>query len=253
MSTSASATAVVLVGTTHPGNIGAAARAMKNMGMSCLRLVAPRTFPSAEATARAAGADDLLAAATVHATLEEAVADCSLVIGASARSRALGCPSLDPRAAAARAAGAAPGRAALVFGREHSGLSNEELDRCHFRLHIPSDPAFSSLNVAAAVQIACYELRLAGLADSGDVRTSVPEETGERHEVDHQEMERFYLHLERVLVELDFLDPANPRHLMRRLRLLYNRVRPDRNEINILRGILTAVENHGAALRRRRD
>lgn len=250
MSTPLSATAIVLVGTTHPGNIGAAARAMKNMGMSCLRLVAPRTFPSAEATARAAGADDLLAAATVHPTLEEAVADCSLVIGASARSRALGCPSLEPRAAAARVAGALPARGALVFGREHSGLSNEELDRCHFRLHIPSDPVFSSLNVAAAVQIACYELRLAALAEP---RTAVPEEAGERHEVDHQEMERFYVHLERVLVELDFLDPANPRHLMRRLRLLYNRAHPDRNEINILRGILTAVENHGAALRRRGD
>jgi TrmH family RNA methyltransferase len=140
-----------------------------------------------------------------------------------------------------------------VFGREHSGLSNEELDRCHFRLHIPSDPAFSSLNVAAAVQIACYELRLAAPADAGDTRRGGAEAGGERDEVDHREMERFYQHLERVLVDLDFLDPANPRHLMRRLRLLYNRAHPDRNEINILRGILTAVENHGAVLRRRGD
>jgi len=248
MSTPASATTIVLVGTTHPGNIGAAARAMKNMGMSRLRLVAPRVFPSADATARAAGADDLLAAATVHDTLEEAVADCALVIGASARPRALSCPTVDPRAAATRVTEALPGPAALVFGREHSGLTNEELDRCHLRLHIPADPGFSSLNIAAALQIVCYELRLASLAEAGDRSVAAAGEG-----VDHHEMERFYSHLEHVLVELDFLDPANPRHLMRRLRILYNRARPDRNEINILRGILTAVEKYGATLRRRGD
>jgi TrmH family RNA methyltransferase len=244
MSTPASAI-IVLVGTTHPGNIGAAARAMKNMGMSRLRLVAPRVFPSADATARAAGADDVLAAATVYDTLEEAVADCILVIGASARSRALSCPAVDPRSAAVKVAETLPGSTALVFGREHSGLSNEELDLCHLRLHIPSDPGFSSLNVAAAVQIACYELRLASLAGTGERDAAAVDG------VDHQEMERFYRHLEEVLVELDFLDPANPRHLMRRLRILYNRARPDRNEINILRGILTAVEKYGETLRRR--
>lgn len=236
---------IVLVGTTHPGNIGAAARAMKNMGMSRLRLVAPRIFPSADATARAAGADDLLATATVHDTLEEAVADCALVIGASARPRALSCPTVDPRTAATRVAETMPGSTALVFGREHSGLTNEELDLCHLRLHIPANPEFSSLNVAAAVQIACYELRLASIAETP------ADATGTGEGVDHQEMERFYRHLEKVLVDLDFLDPANPRQLMRRLRLLYNRARPDRNEINILRGILTAVEKYGEALKRR--
>jgi tRNA (cytidine32/uridine32-2'-O)-methyltransferase len=240
---------IVLVGTTHPGNIGGAARAMKNMGMSSLRLVAPRVFPSADATARAAGADDVLAAATVYDTLEEAVADCSLVIGASARPRALSCPTVDPRTAAVRVAETMPGSSAIVFGREHSGLTNEELDLCHLRLHIPADPEFSSLNIAAAVQIVCYELRLASLAET----VAATGESADHQEVGHQEMERFYRHLEKVLVDLDFLDPANPRHLMRRLRILYNRARPDRNEINILRGILTAIEKYEETLKRRGD
>lgn len=240
---------IVLVGTTHPGNIGAVARAMKTMGLARLRLVQPRIFPSAEATARAAGADDVLGAATLHASLDEAVADCVLVVGASARARAIGCPMLSPRDAAARAAEEAQGQVAIVFGREHSGLSNEELDRCHYQLHIPSDPDFSSLNVAAAVQIVCYELRLAcfgALPAAGAT-------AGGEEAVSHHEMERYYEHLEAVLTELEFLDPANPRHLMRRLRRLYHRARPDRNEINILRGILTAVQEYGITLRRRYD
>jgi TrmH family RNA methyltransferase len=237
---------IVLVGTTHPGNIGAVARAMKNMGLTRLRLVQPRVFPSADATARAAGADDVLAAAQLYGSLDEAVADCALVVGASARTRAIACPSLTPRACAERVAGGErQAMAAIVFGREHSGLSNEELDRCHYQLHIPTHPGFSSLNVAAAAQIVCYELFLA----AGGSAPAVNE--GDGAAVSHEEMERFYEHLETVLTELDFLDPANPRHLMRRLRRLYNRVRPDRNEMNILRGILTAVQEHGATLRRR--
>lgn len=248
MSSLADRVSIVLVGTTHPGNIGAVARAMKNMGLARLRLVQPRVFPSADATARAAGADDLLAAAQVYDSLEEAVADCALVVGASARVRAIACPSLTPRACAERvAAGSQPGMAAIVFGREHSGLSNEELDRCHYQLHIPTHPGFSSLNVAAAAQIVCYELLLAAGTEVSPVAVTAGEEEG----VSHEEMERFYDHLQVVLTELDFLDPANPRHLMRRLRRLYNRARPDRNEMNILRGILTAVQDHGATLRRR--
>ncbi len=256
---------IVLVGTTHPGNIGAVARAMKNMGLARLRLVQPRVFPSADATARAAGADDVLAAATVCGSLEEAVADCALVVGASARPRAIACPPLTPRACAALvAAESQQGMAAIVFGREHSGLSNEELDRCHYQLHIPTHPGFSSLNVAAAAQIVCYELFLAadtvvtpsaaaGHASGHDAGHGSGHEAG--HDaggaVSHEEMERFYDHLQTVLTELEFLDPANPRHLMRRLRRLYNRARPDRNEMNILRGMLTAVQDHGAVLRRR--
>ena len=240
---------IVLVGTTHPGNIGAVARAMKNMALARLRLVQPRVFPSAEATARAAGADDVLAAATVCDSLEEAVAGCALVVGASARPRAIGCPLLAPRECAELLAGGTQGPAALVFGREHSGLSNEELDRCHYQLHIPANPDFSSLNLAAAVQIVSYELLLARSAvDSAPVRA----EAGDGGQVvSHEEMERFYGHLQAVLTEIDFLDPANPRHLMRRLRRLYNRARPDRNEMNILRGILTAVQDYGDTLRRR--
>lgn len=233
---------IVLVNTTHPGNIGAVARAMKNMGLRELYLVDPRIYPSAEATARASGADDLLAEAVVCADLDQALEDCPLVIGASARQRAIECPRLSPRecvAMIAERAGAGP--AAVVFGREHSGLSNDELDRCHFQLTIPVDPGFPSLNLAAAVQIFVYEHFLAragaGQGPAAEAGAAVPA----------AEMERFYQHLEQVMIEIGFLDPARPRHLMRRLRRLYNRARPDQNEMNILRGILTAVRTRAGA------
>lgn len=245
---------IVLVGTTHPGNIGAVARAMKNMALERLCLVAPRSFPSAEATARAAGADDLLAAARVCATLEEAVADCALVIGASARPRAIECPRVTPRQCAGLVAMAARDvPVAIVFGREHSGLSNDELDRCHYQLHIPTSSGFASLNLAQAVQIVAYELFVArdeaspGQGGAGAMFEGVAAGGA----VSLEEMERFYEHLQVVLEEIDFLDPAHPRHLMRRLRRMYNRLYPDRNEINILRGILKAVEDYPATLRRR--
>lgn len=239
---------IVLVGTTHPGNIGAVARVMKNMALDRLCLVAPRIFPSAEATARASGADDILADAQVTVTLDEAIADCALVIGASARRRSIECPQVTPRECAAKIAGRpAGGPVALVFGREHSGLSNDELDRCHWQLHIPTNPGFASLNIAAAVQICAYELFVTRQAAVGH-----EEAAGQGQEaVSGEEMERFYHHLEAVLVELDFLDPDNPRHLMRRLRRLYNRAQPDRNEINILRGMLKAVQDYAEVIRRR--
>ncbi len=242
---------IVLVGTTHPGNIGAVARAMKNMALDRLWLVEPRHFPNAEATARASGADDLLANAEVRATLDEAVADCALVIGASARPRAIACPRLTPRECAALIAAARPdAQAAVVFGREHSGLTNDELDRCQYQLHIPSNPAFPSLNLAAAAQIVAYELyALRAGAGVESARSASDDPDGQP--VSLEELERFYAHLEAVLVELEFLDPANPRHLMRRLRRLYNRLHPDRNEINILRGMLKAIEDYPATLRRR--
>jgi TrmH family RNA methyltransferase len=238
---------VVLVGTTHPGNIGAAARAMKVMGLAHLRLVAPRVFPSPQAVALAAGADDVLERATVHPTLDQAIADCATVVGVSARPRAIACPLYPPREGMARLAAEPAGRVALLFGREHSGLSNEEMDRCHYQLRIPTDPAFPSLNVAAAVQVIAYEWRLARFAAEGGGEEGDDAQPG----ADAGEMERFYRHLEEVLVETGFLDPSKPRHLMRRLRRLYNRAQPDRNEVNILRGMLTAVQGYAEHLRRR--
>ncbi len=232
---------VVMVETSHPGNIGAAARAMKTMGLSELWLVAPKRYPSAEATARASGADDLLARARVVQTLPEALADCHLVFGSSARLRSLRWPQADARESAEQAlselAASPAARVAMVFGRERTGLSNEELDRCHRLLHVPVNPDYGSLNVAMAVQIVAYELRMAALA--GSHRGG--EELGELP-VDQAGMEQLYAHFEQALIELDFLDPDNPKHLMRRLRRLFNRVRPTRNEVNILRGILTAAQ-----------
>lgn len=228
---------VVLIETSHPGNIGAAARAMKVMGVSRLYLVRPHQFPCAEATARASGADDLLTRAVVCDSLDEALADCSLVLGASARLRSLPWPLSDARRAAQRAAaGAVAGQeVALVFGREHSGLSNEELQRCHYLLHIPANPDFSSLNLAAAVQVVSYELRMALLGDE----PLAPDE-GDYASAD--ELESFYAHLEQTLISVGFLDPDNPRQVMRRLRRLYNRARTERVELNILRGILTETQ-----------
>lgn len=229
---------IVLVETTHPGNIGAAARAMKNMGLSRLYLVRPQRYPGAEATARAAGADDLLARAVICDDLDQALAGCGLIFGASARARKISWPQCDARGAAERIAGAGE-EAAVVFGREHAGLTNEELDRCNYLLTIPADPAFSSLNVAAAVQVVSYELRMA----TGEA----PQAAGHEPLATAEQREQFYRHLEQVLLDLEFLDPANPKHLMRRLRRLFNRTELDQNEVHILRGILTAVERKAVA------
>jgi tRNA (cytidine32/uridine32-2'-O)-methyltransferase len=228
---------IVLVGTTHPGNIGASARAMKNMGLRELVLVAPRHFPHEDAVARASGAEDVLGKAQVVGTLDEALADCTFVAGASARSRTIEMPALAPRECAARLIGESrAGKVAAVFGPEKSGLSNDDLDRCHLLLAIPAVPEFSSLNLAMAVQVVCYELRLAAMAAPGnETPREVPLASG-------AELERFYEHLEQVLRMSGFLDPANPRYLMRRLRRLFARAEPDRNEINILRGILASLD-----------
>jgi tRNA (cytidine32/uridine32-2'-O)-methyltransferase len=227
---------IILSNTSHPGNIGAAARAMKTMGLTQLVLVDPKHFPNAEATARASGADDVLANARVEAGIDAALAGCRLVIGASARNRSIPCPVIDPRECARKVfTGSLQGDVAVVFGCEQSGLSNAEIDRCHFLVQIPTNPEYGSLNLAAAVQIICYEIQVAHLGqEEGDKLI-------ENAMVPADEMERFYTHLENALVELDFLNPQNPRHLMRRLRRLFNRARPDGNEINILRGILTAA------------
>lgn len=228
-------TRIVLVNTSHPGNIGAAARAMKNMGLNQLYLVDPQLFPSAEATARASGADDLLATARCVDRLDSALAGAGLVIGASARSRTLPVPMLNPRQCAELVEQQAEDtQCAVVFGRERTGLTNDELDRCHHLVQIPTNPDYPSLNVAAAVQVIAYELRVAA---------GIPLAKAEKNQrfATADEMELFYQHLEKTLIEIDFLDPDNPRQLMRRLRRLFGRVRPNENEVNILRGILTAV------------
>lgn len=227
---------VVLVGTTHPGNIGAVARAIKNMGLSDLALVRPRYFPHDEATARASGADDVLQNATVHDTLADAIANCVYTIGASARARTIDWPTLDAKDAAGRiVAESGRGNVAVVFGPEKTGLENADLDLCDALLSIPANPDFSSLNLAMAVQVVTYEIRAAGATKQPQYVADAPLATSD-------ELEHFYAHLERVLTDVGFLDPDNPRHLMRRLRRLFIRARPDQNEVNILRGFLSAVE-----------
>jgi len=237
---------IVLVETTHPGNIGGAARAMKNMGLSHLVLVRPRHFPSAEATARASGADDLLAAATVVDDLDTALAGCNLVLGTSARLRTLTWPQVDARGCGEQVRGEAlEGRqAAVVFGREHSGLTNEELERCNYLVHIPTAPDFGSLNLAAAVQVIGYELHMAMLA----VGTEPEAEPVDYVTAD--ELEGLYSHLWETMVTIGFLDPDNPRQVMRRLRRLFNRARLERAEFNILRGILTEAQRAARTPRR---
>jgi TrmH family RNA methyltransferase len=212
---------------------------MKNMGVSDLALVRPRYFPDKEATARASGAEDLLENATVVDSLPEAIADCVYVAGASARSRTIHWPSMNARDCATKLIGeSARGPVAAVFGPEHSGLSNTDLDHCDTLLTIPTNPDFSSLNLAMAVQVLTYELCAAQSVAPVEYEADAPLATS-------RDLELFYEHLEQVLTDANFLDPDNPRHLMRRLRRLYIRARPDQNEVNILRGILTAVSRDG--------
>lgn len=227
---------IVLVDTSHPGNIGATARAMKNMCLDRLYLVNPQQFPCAEATSRASGADDVLAQAVICSSLDEALAGCRYVVATTARTRRLPWPSVAPREFAVRAVEeSAQGEVAVVFGREHSGLTNTELARAHLLVHIPTNDDYSSLNLAAAVQILAYELMLADGAK--------PVVVEEAHAVAAaEEMESFYRHLEQMLIDVRFLDPEQPKQLMRRLRRLFSRARPDQTEINILRGVLTAAQ-----------
>jgi tRNA (cytidine32/uridine32-2'-O)-methyltransferase len=224
---------IVLVETTHPGNIGAVARAMKNMQMDRLFLVSPKIFPHADATSRASGADDVLAAATVCSTLQEAVADCQIIIGASARSRTISWPELNPRQCAGQLAVAAiHDQVAIVFGRENSGLKNHELDICRYLLKIPTNSEFSSLNIAAAVQLVCYELFIAAAHEQKNVVAATdPLATSEQ-------MESFYQHLFQTLTEIGFMHPEKSKSIMRRLRRVYNRTQLDTKELDILRGIL---------------
>jgi len=232
---------VVLVDTSHPGNIGAVARAMWTMGLTHLALVRPKRFPSAEATARAAGADALLYEAAIFDSLPEALADCTWVVGTTVRSRHLELPRLAPRAFAAQAVREArSGPVALVFGREQTGLSNEELDQCQAIATVASNPRFGSLNLAAAVQIFAYELRLA-CTDAAQ-RAEDGSSSEDRGAITSEELEGLYGHLEQTLEDIGYHDPDRPKLLMRRLRRLFGRARPDRAELNILRGILAATQ-----------
>lgn len=238
---------VVLVNTSHPGNIGAAARAMKNMGLRHLTLVAPQDFPSDTARWRAVSAADIVDNARVVDSLPEAIADSVLVMAASARSRSMPWPMVDPRECARQVVREAKGgQVSLVFGREDTGLSNEELKLCNYHVQIPADPDYSSLNLAAAAMVILYEVRMAALAgDSGEPGESASQYVSDAWDVPRataHQMELFYEHLETVLVELGFHDPENPRLLMPRMRRLFGRIRPDRMELNILRGILTHIQ-----------
>ena len=231
---------IVLVNTSHPGNIGGVARAMKNMGLSRLYLVEPRQYPHEQAEWRAASASDVLEGAVVTESLEEAIADCQFVVGTSDRGRRIPWPLLDPRRCAERIAGVADHeQVAVLFGREDRGLTNDELKVCNLHLNIPTSEAYSSLNLAMAVQVVCYELRMVldaeRLPENEDSDWDTPFSSREN-------MERFYAHLEETLVDIEFLDPAAPRQLMARLRRLYSRVRLDEMELNILRGILTETQ-----------
>jgi len=230
---------IVLVRPSHAGNIGAVARAMKNMGLSDLHLVDPGNFPDHQADARSAGAEDLLKQARVVETLDHAIADCVLVMGTSTRSRRLAWPALNPKDCASKVlSNSNNGHVAIVFGNERTGLSNEELDKCQFFVTIPTDPSFSSLNLAAAVQVISYELRQRFL----DL-----EKTANRHDksevlASQSEVQGFFNHLEHVLIALDFLNPSHPKKLMRRLYRLFHRAQLIDTEVNILRGILTSIE-----------
>ena len=227
----------MLVDTSHPGNIGATARAMKTMGLSDLALVRPKHFPSDEATARAAGADDVLKAASVHSALTEAIADCGWVVGASARLRTVALPIVDPREASVMIWQrlAEGNQVAVLMGPEQSGLTNDDLARCQQLVHIPASPDFSSLNLAMAVQVLCYELRMAaGLRDVWRAPRFAA--------ATHDDVESLVAHAQRTLTDIGFLDPQRPRRLMPRLRRLFGRAGLEREEVNILRGMLARID-----------
>lgn len=234
---------IVLVDTSHPGNIGAAARAMKNMGVEELVLVRPQQYPSAEATARASGADDLLARARVVDDIGGAVSGCGLVLGASARPRSAHWRVLDPRQAAAELLAVASSRpAAVLFGNERNGLSNEDLEACHALLTVPADPVYESLNLAQAVQVVCYELRMAGKPAPRRLPPEAEPATA-------GQLAHLRAHLGRVLRQVGLEDARNAGQLEGRIMRLLNRAVPDEKEVQILRGLLTAIEQAAAGSR----
>lgn len=241
---------IVLVNTSHQGNIGSAARAMKTMGLSDLVLVDPVEAPQSHASALAAGATDILASARTVASLQEAIADCQLVLATSARSRTLDWPMLSPREAGAKAVGeATQSKVALVFGRENSGLTNDELQMSQFHVHIPANPEYSSLNLAMAVQTLSYEMRSAWLEMQAPAAApAASTEGGEDNYPNGDDLARFYAHLEQSLTESGFIVRQHPGQVMNKLRRLFNRARPEQNELNILRGMLSTYDKRYAQL-----
>lgn len=233
---------VIMINTSHPGNIGAAARVMKNMGLTRLYLVNPKHFPNAEATAMASGADDLLAKAVVCESFEQAVEGCYLVLGSTARERKIQHEFIDARTAGELAiAESKKHEVALVFGRERTGLTNDETGLCHKLINIPTNPDYRSLNVASAIQIISYEVMMASASrncDSGLAETRVQTDYASS-----EAMERFYEHLEQTLIDIEFLRLKQSPQLMPKLRHIYNRIRMKSEELNILRGILTKTQN----------
>ena len=224
---------IVLVETSHPGNIGSVARAMKTMGLSDLALVSPKEFPSVQATALASGADDLLANATVVETFAEAVADCELVFATSHRDHALYWPAGSPREAMELVKQKAA-KTAIVFGTERIGMTNEEMALCQYHIRIPTNPDFTSLNLAQAVQVLCYECRQSLLLESAERKS--PELAT------NAQLEGFYQHLDTVMQQVEFLNPKQPRLLQQRLRALYSRTLLTSTEIDILRGFLSMIQ-----------
>lgn len=223
----------VLVRTSHPGNIGAAARAIRTMGHARLTLVAPHKFPHADASAMAANAEDVLESAVVVPTLLDAIADCTLVLGCTARRRGVALEEFSPREAVAKVVAAKESQIAIVFGNERTGLENDELKLCHAAVHIPSDPEFPSLNLAQAVQVVAYELRLAELASA----VAIDEEKKSESPASAEQMEYFFSHLDQTLIDIDFHKGRSPRTIMQRLRRLFLRAHMSEREVRILRGV----------------
>lgn len=228
---------IILVETTHPGNIGATARAMKTMCQEHLCLVNPKIFPSAEATARAAGADDVLAKAGIFDDIKSAIADCDLVITTSARPRNLQWPTLNPSQCAELIKRQTSGNIAIIFGRESSGLSNKEMELGNYVIRIPANERYSSLNIAAAVQLICYEILKIGKDDAENVNQD------NNNYVNQEKMEMFYRQLEDCMIAAGYHNPENPRRLMPRMRRLFNRAGLDKSEWQIFRGFLSMVYN----------
>ncbi len=228
---------IILVEPSHPGNIGGAARALKTMGLSQLVLVAPKRYPDPQAEWRAAGAGEVLEQARIVDSVDEAIADCHLIVGTSTRSRTLPWP-IDPvvDAAPKLLAASAHGQVAILFGREDNGLSNDELQRCHFHVAIPANPDYSSLNLAMAVQVLSYEL-----FRHSELTTAI-DPSWDKRAARSDELEGFFGHLERVLTEIDFHDPSNPGQALTRMRRLFTRIRPDETEVAMLRGVLSHVQ-----------
>ena len=232
---------IVLVNTSHPGNIGGAARAMKNMGLAELYLVEPREYPAPRAVWRAAGARDVLANAKIVGSVDEAIKGCGLVIGTSARERRIPWPLMNPRECGDKIWQEAKShQVALLFGREDRGLTNSELQKCHYHVHIPSNPDYSSLNLATAVQVLSYEIRMASLAsESGDLPAM---DDWDQPLATADELELFHDHLATTMADLKFYDPDNPKQLLTRMRRLFNRTRMDKMEVSMLRGLLSAAQ-----------